>query len=79
MQELVSYSADFVYLIATLAVFFAVLPWWPLSPPAASARWLPREQRLVTWITLIAFAGIVALTVLAMFLRGENWSLVVPF
>jgi hypothetical protein len=79
MQELVSYSADLVYLIVALAVFFAVLPWWPLSPPAASARWLPREQQLVTWITLIAFAGIVALTVLAMFLRGENWSLVVPF
>ena len=79
MQELVSYSSAFVYLIVALAVFFALLPWLPISPPAEKARWLPAEQRLVSWLTLIVFAGIVTLTVVAMFFRGENWSLIVPF
>jgi hypothetical protein len=79
MQELVSYSSAFVYLIVAMAVFFAVLPWLPVSAPAQSARWLPADQRLVNWLTLIAFVGIVMLTVLAMYFRGENWSLVVPF
>jgi hypothetical protein len=79
MQELVSYSAAFVYLIVAIAIFFAVLPWLPVSAPAQSARWLPADQRLVNWLTLIVFVGIVALTVLAMYFRGENWSLVVPF
>lgn len=79
MQELVSYSAAFVYPIVALAVFFALLPWLPISPPAEKASWLPADQRLINWLTLIAFAGIVALTVVAMFFRGENWSLAVPF
>lgn len=79
MQELVSYSSAFVYLIAALAVFFTLLPWLPISLPAEKASWMPADQRLVSWLTLIAFVGIVALTVVAMFFRGENWSLVVPF
>lgn len=78
MQELVSYSARFVYLIAALALFFAALPWLFRATPAA-ARWLPPEQRLVNRITLGVFAGIVLLTVIACYFRGENWSLVVPF
>ena len=79
MQELVSYSSAFVYLIAALAVFFTLLPWLPISLPAEKASWLPADQRLVSWLTLIVFVGIVALTVVAMFFRGGNWSLVVPF
>lgn len=79
MQELVSYASSFVYLIAALAVFFALLPWLPISPPTEKASWLPADQRLVSWLTLIVFAGIVALTLVAMFFRGENWSLVAPF
>lgn len=79
MQELVSYSSLLIYLIAAIAVFFAVLPWLPGSPPAERGCWLPSDQRLVNWTTLIVFAGIVVLTLIAMFLRGENWALVVPF
>lgn len=79
MQELVSYASAFVYLIVALAVFFALLPWLPISLPAEKASWLPADQRLVSWLTLIVFVGIVALTVLAMFFRGENWALIVPF
>lgn len=79
MQELVSYASAYVYLIAVLAIFFATLPWHPWSRPAQTACWLPSDQRLVNWVTLIVFAGIVALTAIAMFFRGENWTLVVPF
>jgi hypothetical protein len=79
MQELVSYSALLVYLIAAIALFFTLLPWLPGLKPAEHGRWLPSDQRPVNWATLLVFAGIVALTVVAMFFRGENWSLVAPF
>lgn len=79
MQELVSYSSLLVYLIAAVAIFFALLPWLPGSQPAERGRWLPADQRLVNRVTLAIFAGIVVLTLIAMFFRGENWSLLVPF
>lgn len=79
MQELVSYSSALIYLIATLAIFFAGLPWLPKLSAAERARWLPADQRLVNWVTLVVFSGIIALTVIAMFFRGANWALIVPF
>ena len=79
MQELVSYSSLLVYLIAAIAAFFALLPWLPGTSPAQRAGWLPADQRLVNRVTLSVFAGIVVLTLIAMFFRGENWSLLVPF
>lgn len=79
MQELVSYSALLVYLIAAIALCFALLPWLPGVRPAERGRWLPPDQRPVNWITLLVFTGIVVLTVVAMLFRGENWALVVPF
>ncbi len=79
MQELVSYSSFLVYLMAVIAVFFALLPWMPGLRTVERARWLPPDQRLVNYVTLCVFAGIVTLTLIAMFFRGENWSLIVPF
>lgn len=78
-QELVSYSKDLVYLILALALLFFCLPYWPSSPPADRARWLPKEQWPVTVATLAIFLAIVALTVVAMYFRGENWAFVLPF
>ncbi|MBE0598220.1 MAG: cytochrome B6 [Desulfuromonadales bacterium] len=78
MQELVSYSSTLVYLIVAMALFFAALPWLA-GRPAAAARWFARDQRWINVATLVAFIGIVALTVVAMLFRGENWSLVWPF
>jgi len=75
-QELVSYSNLMVYLILALGLFFLVLPWLPCSRPAERARWFPRDQRLVNVLTVLSFVGIVLLTVIAMFFRGENWSFV---
>ncbi|MHB1397162.1 MAG: selenite/tellurite reduction operon b-type cytochrome membrane protein ExtQ [Trichloromonadaceae bacterium] len=79
MQELVSYSNWFIYPILLLGLLTLLLPWLPGSPPVERARWLPPEQRLVNLLTLLVFAVIVALTVLALLFRGENWSLVWPF
>lgn len=79
MQELVSYSTWFIYPILLLGLLTLLLPWLPGSPPVERARWLPPEQRLVTILSLLLFAVIVALTVLALLFRGENWSLVWPF
>lgn len=78
MQELVSYSSALVYLIAAMALFFGALPWL-VGRPALAARWFAGDQRWINAATLVAFVGIVALTVVAMFFRGENWSLVWPF
>lgn len=78
-QELVSYSNLMVYLILALAVVFILLPWLPISKPADTARWFPRDQALVNLLVIVSFLGIVLLTVIAMYFRGENWSFVLGF
>ncbi|HER62712.1 MAG TPA: cytochrome B6 [Desulfobacteraceae bacterium] len=78
-QELVSYATGMVYLILALGLVFLLLPWLPLSPPAERARWFSRDQRAVNLLTVVSFLGIVVLTVIAMYFRGENWSFVFGF
>lgn len=78
-QELVSYSSLLVYLIAGLGVVFILLPWLPVSPVAEQARWLGKEQKIVNIFVLFSFFGILVLTVIAMYFRGENWSFVFGF
>jgi len=78
-QELVSYSNAMMYLILALGLLFLILPWLPISPPAEKACWLPKDQRVVNLLTLVSFCGIVLLTVIAIYFRGENWSLVFGF
>ncbi len=79
IQELVSYSSYFAYLVAILAGLFLVLPWLPPSRAADRARWFPGDQLLVNFMTLITFCIIVVLTIVAMFFRGKNWEFIVPF
>ena len=78
-QELVSYTTGMVYLILGLGMIFLLLPWLPFSPPAERACWFPRDQRIVNLLALASFIGIVVLTVIAMYFRGENWSFVFGF
>lgn len=78
-QELVSWSKELVHPMLLLLVAFATLPWWPGTREAKRARWFPDGQLPATLLTLAAFALIVALTVLAAFFRGENWSLARPW
>jgi hypothetical protein len=79
IQELVSYSAFLIYLVISGALLFLLLPWLPVSFPAHKAAWFPRDQRLITAVTITLFFAIVTLTVVASIFRGENWSLVSPF
>jgi len=79
IQELVSHSRYFAYLVAVLACFFLALPWLPPNRAADKARWFPGDQRLVNVMTLVTFSVIVVLTIVAMFFRGKNWAFVVPF
>jgi hypothetical protein len=76
IQELVSWSRLMIYPVILLGCLFLLLPWLPVGPRIHRAVWFPREQRTVSAVTIILAATIVVLTVVAMFFRGENWSLV---
>ncbi len=78
-QELVSYTSLMVYLILGLGLVFMFLPWLPISPVADQASWLGKEQKIVNVLVLVSFLGILSLTVIAMYFRGENWSFVFGF
>ena len=75
IQELVSWSRLTIYPVMLLGCLFLLLPWLPGSVRMHRAGWFPREQRAVSAITIIVAAAILALTVMALFFRGSNWSL----
>jgi membrane protein insertase Oxa1/YidC/SpoIIIJ len=79
IQELVSYSKYCIYIVVFIAVFFLVLPWLPPNRAADKAQWFHRDQLLVNALTFITFCLIIALTIIAMFFRGKNWTFIVPF
>ncbi len=79
IQELVSYSTYFAYLVAILACLFLALPWLPPNRAVEKARWFPGDQLLVNVMTLVTLGVIVVLTIVAMFFRGKNWEFTVPF
>jgi hypothetical protein len=76
IQELVSWSRLMIYPVILLAGLFLLLPWLPVGTRIHRAGWFPRELKSVSAITVILVAALVALTVVAMFFRGTNWSLV---
>lgn len=78
-QELVSYTNLMVYLILGLGLVFIFLPWLPISRIAEQARWFGKDQKVVNVLVLVSFSGILILTVIAMYFRGENWSFVFGF
>jgi len=77
-QEVVSYSKYAIYPIIFIGTVFACLPWLPRTQPAERARWFAPEQRWINILTLLVFAAIVILTIVALYFRGENWAFV-PF
>lgn len=79
VQELASYSKYLVYMIMLIGLFFLLLPFLPGIAEAKQAKWLPKDQQWVNTVTLIIFFGISALTIIAMFFRGENWAFVSLF
>ena len=79
IQELVSYGAFMIYPIMVGALFFLFLPWLPFSSPVHRAKWFPRDQRLVSGVTLLLVLVMTLLTIVATYFRGENWSFISPF
>jgi len=77
-QELVSYSNLMVYPVLGLGLLFFFLPWLPGSAHVYPARWFPASQRPVNLLALLTFLAIVALTIIALFFRGANWSFTIP-
>jgi quinol-cytochrome oxidoreductase complex cytochrome b subunit len=78
IQELVSYSGLLINAVILLGLGFLALPWLAGSRHIHRARWFPREQRPINLVTVAIFLGILLLTVVALFLRGSNWSLIFP-
>ncbi len=76
IQELVSWSRLMIYPVMLLAGLFLLLPWLPVGTRIHRASWFPHEQKGVSVITLVLAAFILALSIVALFFRGTNWSLV---
>jgi len=76
IQELASYSTQMIYLIMLLGVCFFLLPYLPGISESEQARWLPKDQQWINIVTVFIFLCILALTIVAMFFRGENWAFV---
>jgi hypothetical protein len=79
IQELASYSKYLIYMTILIGFFFLLLPFIPGISEANQAKWLPKDQRWINIVTVIIFIGILVLTIIAMFLRGENWAFVFLF
>lgn len=75
IQELVSWSGFMIYPVILLACIFVLLPWLPVSRTVYRASWFPKEQIVTNVITVLISLFIAALTVIAFFFRGANWSL----
>jgi len=75
IQELVSWSRYMIYPFMLLVCLFLFLPWLPISTHIHRASWFPREQKAVSALTVIVVAAIILLTLVAMFFRGADWSL----
>jgi hypothetical protein len=79
IQELASYSKYLIYMTILIGLFFLLLPFIPGISEANQAKWLPKDQQWINIVTVIIFIGILVLTIIAMFLRGENWAFVFLF
>ena len=76
IQELASYSTKTIYIIMLLGICFFLLPYLPGISESEQAGWLPKDQQWVNIVSVFIFLCILALTVVAMFFRGENWAFV---
>ncbi len=72
IQELVSYSRHFIYLVALLAIVFFALPY---SPWGGAREDSGRSRRIVAAFSVAVFVAIVVLTVVAYLFRGKDWAL----
>lgn len=77
IQELVSYRLWLIYPLMFAAVFFVTLPWLQRKA-VQQASWFGSQHRLLAVIVLCCFMIVVALTIIGLYFRGENWVLLWP-
>ena len=78
IQELVSYRIWLIYPLIGIGLLFIGLPWLQRDIPER-ASWFGRPHRLLAVLVTCCFLGIVLLTVIGLYFRGENWALLWPF
>lgn len=78
IQELVSYRVWLIYPVLLMSLLCIALPWLQ-HRSSDLAVWFGPRHRLTAGTVLTLCMGILVLTVLGLFFRGENWALVWPF
>ena len=76
IQEMVSWSRFMIWPVMLLVTICFLLPWLPGQRREPHARWFPPGQRLISIIAVLVSMALLLLTVIALFFRGLNWSLV---
>lgn len=76
IQELVSWSRMMIWVVVVLMVLMTLLPWLAPAHHLPRARWFSPTERAVWLPTLLVASSIILLTLVALYLRGGNWSLV---
>ena len=74
IQELVSHGVGWIWAAVGVVVLTGALPWLRREP-FAEARWFRRGERGLAIVSALVAAAIVALTLVAMLLRGPGWRL----
>ncbi len=75
IQELVSWSRFMIWPVLLLTVICFLLPWLPGQVRSHQAQWLLPGQRRISIAAVLLALTLLLLTVIAMFFRGPNWSL----
>lgn len=78
IQELVSYRVWLIYPVILGGMLFVAMPWLIGRAPER-AVWFGSRHRFVAVPVLILFVGMLLLTLIGLFFRGENWAFVLPF
>jgi len=74
IQELISHSLNFVYLLIFGSIFLFCLPFIK-RVQVEYAKWFNRELKIIHLIFAFIILIILILTIIGMFFRGENWQL----
>ncbi len=75
IQELISYSIDCIYILFILVILFFLLPYFSRVKHVEYAMWFPRNTRYIQFMASTLLFSIIALWIIGMFFRGENWQL----
>lgn len=78
-QELVSHGAAMAWLVVIPALLFIALPWLSRKDSPSHAVWLGKGTRVSAAAIIACYTAIIALTIVAAYFRGAQWSLVSPF